>query len=77
MAPVIIDMVMLARAPAGLAVAAALPAHPFVTERLDARGPGLGPTVPEGIIAQHGGVITASNRPQGGACLEISLPAAL
>jgi len=48
----------------------------FVTERLDARGTGLGLTVAEGIIAQHGGAITASNRPQGGACLEVSLPAA-
>jgi signal transduction histidine kinase len=49
----------------------------FVTERLDARGTGLGLTVAEGIITQHGGVIAASNRPQGGACLEVSLPAAL
>jgi len=49
----------------------------FVTERLDARGTGLGLTVAEGIITQHGGTITASNRPQGGACLEVSLPAAL
>ena len=49
----------------------------FVTERLDARGTGLGLTVAEGIITQHGGSITASNRPQGGACLEVSLPAAL
>jgi signal transduction histidine kinase len=49
----------------------------FVTERLDARGTGLGLTVAEGIITQHGGIITASNRPQGGACLEVSLPAAL
>ncbi len=39
----------------------------FVTERLDARGTGLGLTVAEGIITQHGGAITASNRPQGGA----------
>jgi signal transduction histidine kinase len=49
----------------------------FVTARLDARGTGLGLTVAEGIITQHGGAITASNRPQGGACLEVSLPAAL
>jgi signal transduction histidine kinase len=48
----------------------------FVTERLDARGTGLGLTVAEGIITQHGGAITASNRVQGGACLEVSLPAA-
>ena len=49
----------------------------FVTERLDARGTGLGLTVAEGIITQHGGTITASNRAQGGARLEVSLPAAL
>jgi signal transduction histidine kinase len=48
----------------------------FVTTRLDARGTGLGLTVAEGIITQHGGVISASNRSQGGACLEVLLPAA-
>lgn len=48
----------------------------FVTSRLDARGTGLGLTVAEGIITQHGGSITASNRPDGGACLEVCLPAA-
>lgn len=48
----------------------------FVTTRLDAHGTGLGLTVAEGIITQHGGTISASNRPQGGACLEVCLPAA-
>jgi two-component system C4-dicarboxylate transport sensor histidine kinase DctB len=48
----------------------------FVTTRLDAHGTGLGLTVSEGIITQHGGKISASNRPEGGACLEIMLPAA-
>lgn len=48
----------------------------FVTTRLDAHGTGLGLTVAEGIITQHGGTISASNRPEGGACLEICLPAA-
>jgi signal transduction histidine kinase len=47
----------------------------FVTTRLDARGTGLGLTVAEGIITQHGGVITATNRAEGGACLEVWLPA--
>ena len=47
----------------------------FVSTRLDARGTGLGLTVAEGIVHQHGGTITASNRPQGGACLEVTLPA--
>jgi signal transduction histidine kinase len=48
----------------------------FVTTRLDARGTGLGLTVAEGIVTQHGGAITATNRREGGACLEVWLPAA-
>lgn len=48
----------------------------FVSTRLDARGTGLGLTVTEGIVTQHGGSISASNRPEGGACLEVVLPAA-
>lgn len=49
--------------------------EPFVTSRLDARGTGLGLAVTEGIIHQHGGVIVASNRSEGGARFEITLPA--
>ncbi len=52
------------------------PFEAFVTTRLDARGTGLGLTVAEGIVTQHGGTISASNRPQGGASLEVMLPAA-
>jgi two-component system NtrC family sensor kinase len=48
----------------------------FVTTRLDSRGTGLGLTVAEGIVTQHGGLITASNRNGGGARLEVKLPAA-
>ncbi len=48
----------------------------FVTTRLDARGTGLGLTVAEGIVSQHGGIITASNCDGGGARLEVKLPAA-
>jgi len=47
----------------------------FVTTRLDARGTGLGLTVAEGIVTEHGGTIGAHNRPEGGACLEVRLPA--
>ncbi|MEO7143881.1 MAG: HAMP domain-containing sensor histidine kinase [Bryobacteraceae bacterium] len=47
----------------------------FVSTRLDARGTGLGLTVAEGIIQQHGGTISASNRAEGGARLEVLLPA--
>jgi len=46
----------------------------FVTARLDARGTGLGLTVAEGIVTQHGGAIAANNRPEGGASLEVWLP---
>jgi len=48
----------------------------FVTTRLDARGTGLGLTVAEGIVTQHGGTISASNRADGGASLDVTLPAA-
>jgi signal transduction histidine kinase len=48
----------------------------FVSTRLDARGTGLGLTVAQGIVHQHGGAIAASNRAAGGACLEVSLPRA-
>jgi signal transduction histidine kinase len=47
----------------------------FVTSRLDARGTGLGLTVAAGIVDEHGGSIEASNRPGGGARLEVRLPA--
>lgn len=48
----------------------------FVSTRLDAKGTGLGLTVAEGIVHQHGGTIAAFNRAEGGACLEVTLPAA-
>lgn len=49
----------------------------FVSSRLDAKGTGLGLTIAEGIVHQHGGTIAASNRSKGGALLEVTLPAAV
>jgi signal transduction histidine kinase len=49
----------------------------FVSTRLDSHGTGLGLTVAEGIVDQHGGTISAGNRPGGGARLEVVLPAAM
>ncbi len=48
----------------------------FVSSRLDSRGTGLGLTVAQGIVNQHGGTIHAGNRPNGGARLEVILPSA-
>ena len=48
----------------------------FISTKLDSKGTGLGLTVSEGIIQQHGGSISAANRPGGGARLAIRLPEA-
>lgn len=48
--------------------------EPFVTSRLDSKGTGLGLAVAQGIVQEHGGTITATNRESGGACFEITLP---
>jgi len=49
--------------------------EPFVSTRLDARGTGLGLAVAEGIVKEHGGVLLARNRPDGGgAVFEVTLP---
>ena len=48
----------------------------FVSTRLDSHGTGLGLTIAEGIVDQHGGTISASNRAEGGARIEVKLPAA-
>lgn len=48
----------------------------FVSSRLDAKGTGLGLTVAQGIVQQHGGSIHAANRAGRGARLEVVLPGA-
>lgn len=48
----------------------------FISTKLDSMGTGLGLTVSEGIVQQHGGTISASNHAGGGARLEIRLPEA-
>ncbi|NMC69144.1 MAG: HAMP domain-containing protein [Myxococcales bacterium] len=49
---------------------------PFVTTKSPGAGTGLGLSVCEGIVEGLGGTIRASNRPEGGACFEVVLPAA-
>lgn len=48
---------------------------PFYTTKTVGKGTGLGLSICYGIINEHGGDITANNRPEGGAAVEIRLPA--
>ena len=48
---------------------------PFYTTKTVGKGTGLGLSICYGIIKEHGGDITANNRPEGGAAVEVRLPA--
>lgn len=47
--------------------------EPYVTTK--SKGSGLGLAVVKRIVEEHSGVIFVSNRPQGGACVSVRLPA--
>jgi PAS domain S-box-containing protein len=49
---------------------------PFYTTKSVGKGTGLGLSICYGIVKEHGGDITAHNRPEGGAVLEIRIPVA-
>jgi PAS domain S-box-containing protein len=49
---------------------------PFYTTKSVGKGTGLGLSICYGIVKEHGGDITANNAPEGGACIEVRLPAA-
>jgi PAS domain S-box-containing protein len=48
---------------------------PFYTTKTVGKGTGLGLSICYGIIKEHGGDITAHNRAEGGAAVEVRLPA--
>jgi two-component system NtrC family sensor kinase len=48
---------------------------PFYTTKGVGKGTGLGLSICYGIVKEHGGDITARNRPEGGAILQVRLPA--
>src|SRR6267142_1245016 len=48
---------------------------PFYTTKTVGKGTGLGLSICYGIIKEHGGDVTAHNRPEGGASIEVRLPA--
>ncbi len=45
--------------------------HPFFTTKPVGKGKGLGLSITEAIVRDHGGTITAANRPNGGAIFTI------
>ncbi len=48
---------------------------PFYTTKSVGKGTGLGLSICYGIVKEHGGDITANNAPEGGAMIEVRLPA--
>jgi PAS domain S-box-containing protein len=50
---------------------------PFYTTKSVGKGTGLGLSICYGIVKEHGGDITANNAPEGGAVIEVKLPAAV
>jgi two-component system NtrC family sensor kinase len=50
---------------------------PFYTTKGVGKGTGLGLSICYGIVKEHGGEISASNHPAGGALLQVRLPAAV
>ncbi len=50
---------------------------PFYTTKSVGKGTGLGLSICYGIVKEHGGDITANNAPEGGALIEVRLPAAI
>ncbi|WP_108815208.1 sensor histidine kinase [Loktanella sp. Alg231-35] len=48
--------------------------EPFATTRESGQGMGLGLTISAGIVSDHGGTITATDSPQGGAVFRVTLP---
>jgi PAS domain S-box-containing protein len=50
---------------------------PFYTTKGVGKGTGLGLSICYGIVKEHGGDITANNAPDGGAVIEVKLPAAV
>ncbi len=48
---------------------------PFYTTKSVGKGTGLGLSICYGIVKEHGGDITANNAPEGGATIEVRLPA--
>lgn len=48
---------------------------PFYTTKSVGKGTGLGLSICYGIVKEHGGDITANNGPEGGAIIEVRLPA--